>query len=291
MSKLIILRGCPASGKSRFSTGQLLLSDRIRMVVNRDTLRRETHPTHKWPGYIFSRANEKEVTERQNSLTREYLNKGYEVISDNTNLNEKTVNSQKAIAEECGADFEIKDFFDVPLHKLIERNLQREHSVPESVIHDMYRKQLEIQGRIIEPSGGLPDCIICDLDGCICEKGPRGPFEWHRVGEDTPRADVIEVVEKLAKDYKVFFLTGRDGVCLPESREWVEKHVYMVQPVEIYSRSVDDCRPDMEIKEELLRKHVLPDYNVKIWFDDRAQVVNHARALGLQVFQVDAGRF
>ena len=45
------------------------------------------------------------------------------------------------------------------------------------------------------------------------------------------------------------------------------------------------------VKHELFNKHVRHDYNVRGAFDDRNQVVEMWRAIGLTVFQVADGNF
>ena len=38
--------------------------------------------------------------------------------------------------------------------------------------------------------------VIVDIDGTLALRtGDRSPFDWHRVGEDTPNPPVIELVQ------------------------------------------------------------------------------------------------
>lgn len=71
--------------------------------------------------------------------------------------------------------------------------------------------------------------IIVDIDGTVADKGERGPFEWHRVGEDTPKHDVIEVVGRLVRSSTpppiVIFLSGRDEECWLATWDWLRRHV------------------------------------------------------------------
>lgn len=298
MNKLIITRGAPASGKTTFAKKEIF-DGRADVRYNRDDIRRSHHPTDKWPGYKFSKTNEKAVTSVQTGLIQAALGIGQIVICDDTNLNEKTLNRLKKIAEDAGAEVEVKDFFDVPLHKLIERNLRREHSVGEDVIHRMFRKQLEIQNRVITPTEGLPECVIVDVDGTIADMrkgqaGGRKPYDWHLVKYDLPKENVLDIVRYyIHNSSQVIFLTGRDGVAFQDTRDWIVKNTFgsnLFVPM-LYSRAVGDERPDCVIKEEILRAEVLPFYNVKFCVDDRNQMVDHWRALGLECWQVAAGRF
>ena len=296
MNKLILTRGAPASGKTTWAKKYL---DKHRGVyrVNRDDLRRIRHPSDNWPGYKFSKANEKDVSDHQESMIKTFSKGSFDVIVDDTNLNDKTLKRLTTLGNSLGFEVEVVDFFDVPLHKLIERNLKREWSVPEDVIHRMFRKQLEIQGRIIEKTEGLPDCIIVDVDGTIADmkKGhPEGrmAYDWHLVKNDLPKQNAIDVVEYLSSKNRIVFLTGRDGVAYNDTKTWIEKHISIWgNRFDLFSRKAGDERADCVIKEEILRKQVLPNYNVKYCLDDRNQMVDHWRALGLECWQVAAGRF
>ena len=302
--KYIVCRGCPASGKSTWAKSQ----GPNYVIVNRDDKRRKLFNFGQWNEYKFTNEKETLVTKE---IRRDILlaaEDGIDVIDDNTNLNPKYYDFKNL--EDLGYEIVIKDFFDVHLHELIERNLNREFSVPEDVIHRMFRAQLEIQGRVITSNPDLPDCIIVDVDGTIADMGKgekwgRSPFDWHKVGQDKPKQNVIKVVQSFINDFKnpqekIIFLTGRDGIALEDTKKWIVKNVFLgfnlfndsldFSP-EIYIRTAGDSRPDCVIKEEILRKHVLPRYNVSLAIDDRNQMVDHWRALGLECWQVAAGRF
>jgi hypothetical protein len=223
-----------------------------------------------------------------------------DVIDDNTNLNKKYFDRNVKEAENLGFTVEVKDFFDVPLDKLITRNLEREHSVPEDVIHRMYKSQMHLQGRYIEPDMTKASCVLVDIDGTVAEMGKgeswgRGAFEWHKVGQDRPRLNVINTVIDLASRHHIFFLSGRDGCAYEATQEWLKKNVVFDGLFECgYSlklRDAEDSRSDSVVKEELINKYVLPNYRIEFAIDDRDSVVHHYRAIGIECWQVSAGRF
>lgn len=292
MSKLICTVGCPGAGKTTWAMKQCRKSSNT-MRVNRDDLRRNIHPSDKWPGYKYSKANEKDVTERQEILVIKYLREGKDVIVDDTNFHQENITRFRGIAENCGADFEVKQFFDAHLHQLIERNLSREWSVPEDVIHRMFRKQLEIQNRIITPTGKDLTWVF-DIDGTLALMGKgeswgRMPYEWDKVGNDKPNDSVVGFCrELLATGDNIIFMSGRDGCCYDTTAKWLADQGLNG---ELFLRKAGDSRPDCIIKEELLRKHVLPYWDVHVYVEDRQQMVDHWRALGLECWQVAAGRF
>jgi|TARA_R100000084_G_scaffold109169_1_gene74359 uncharacterized HAD superfamily protein len=146
------------------------------------------------------------------------------------------------------------------------------------------------------------EAIIVDVDGTLADmRGIRTPFEWDKVHLDKPHQDVIDLVNDLAnidfekedpffgKKYKIIITTGRDGVCEKETRKWLQDH--NVPYDLLYIRDKGDFRKDSIIKSEIYMDHIRPKYNVKYVIDDRDQVVDMWRSLGLRVLQVAPGNF
>jgi len=59
----------------------------------------------------------------------------------------------------------------------------------------------------------------------------------------------------------------------------------------MYLRDDDDFRPDDVVKAELLGKIITDGYDPTVAFDDRNQVVNKWRELGIHCYQVRTGDF
>ena len=136
----------------------------------------------------------------------------------------------------------------------------------------------------------LPFCIICDIDGTIAEKGDRSPYDWKKVGLDTPKENVIHILEAYTSiNKRIILFSGRDGSCVAETVEWLAEK--KVPYDELHLRKADDNRKDSIIKRELYNKHIKGKYNVLFVLDDRDQVVKMWRELGLTCLQVDYGDF
>jgi histidinol phosphatase-like enzyme len=138
-----------------------------------------------------------------------------------------------------------------------------------------------------------PKCILVDVDGTLAKmkRGPgeRSPFDWHRVSEDLPNTPVINLVNVLSQEYAIIVLTGRDGIALEDTKDWLE-----YQGVEydgIYIRPEGNNQKDSIIKHNIYVNHILPNYEVEFVLDDRDQVVNLWRSIGLTCLQVDYGNF
>lgn len=117
----------------------------------------------------------------------------------------------------------------------------------------------------------------------------RGPFEWHRVGEDVAHEDIVELYRLYQdKGYKMIILSGRDEVCRSETEEWLA--TYVGDYHKLIMRKEKDSRKDSIIKLELF-KEICNDYNIVCAIDDRQQVVDVWRSIGLRCLQVAPGNF
>ena len=87
----------------------------------------------------WSKQNEKFVILTRDSMALSALDNGWNVIIDDTNLHPKHELHLKELAKFKNAEFEIKDFTDVPLDVCIERDLKRVNSVGKKLIGEMYK--------------------------------------------------------------------------------------------------------------------------------------------------------
>ena len=133
---------------------------------------------------------------------------------------------------------------------------------------------------------------LVDIDGTLALKGERGPYDWHRVGEDTPNEPVIEVVRALRKaGYGIVFVSGRMESCREDTVTWLNKHVFPVLGMLLMMRPDDDYRPDDVLKREIWETKLRDLFDVAGVIDDRARVVAMWRSLGLTCLQVAEGNF
>lgn len=148
-------------------------------------------------------------------------------------------------------------------------------------------------------SGGfrMPPVVLVDIDGTVADMGKgqpgrRSPFDWDRVGEDEPIWPVINVVKALCRDWSAIFVSGRDEICRRETLLWLDKHgltPYASTP--LFMRPHKDYRSDVDVKREIYEREIRDRYDVRLVLDDRIQVVNLWRELGLTCFQVAEGNF
>lgn len=132
MSKLIITRGLPASGKSTWAKKWVLEDPEHRVRINQDDIRLML-------GKYWVPSREKLVQEIQFNAIVEALSREFDVVIDNTNLNKKVLDQfNRLIRTFEDYEIEYKDFFDTPLSVCIERDKNRDLQVTEKVIRSFY---------------------------------------------------------------------------------------------------------------------------------------------------------
>mgnify|MGYP002699998559 FL=1 len=132
MSKLIITRGLPASGKSTWAKQWVLEDPEHRVRINQDDIRLML-------GKYWVPSREKLVQEIQFDAIVEALCREFDVVIDNTNLNKKVLDGfDRLIKTFEDYEIEYKDFFDTPLSVCIERDKNRDLQVTERVIRSFY---------------------------------------------------------------------------------------------------------------------------------------------------------
>jgi hypothetical protein len=132
--------------------------------------------------------------------------------------------------------------------------------------------------------------IIVDLDGTLALMNGRGPFEQHKCDTDLLCRPVAQAVHGLSlMGYLVLITTGRFQQHFGKTKEWLIRE--KVPHARIYMRADGDYLKDAVVKREIYENQIEPYYDVLLVLDDRAQVVNMWRELGLQCLQVAPGGF
>lgn len=284
--KLIMTKGLPGSGKSTWSKEyQKKHPDTVR--VNKDDLRAMLHAS------IHSKGKEEFVLGLRDSIVDKALKKGHDVIVDDTNFNPIHEEALRRKAVEAGAEFVVQDFTAVPLEDCIKRDALRANSVGKKVILQMYNQWCKSPIELVEYNPDIPDCYIFDIDGTLSIKGNRSPYEWSKVAEDEYNFAVVETFRRLQDNNhnpaKFIIFSGRDSSCREITEKWLKDNGIPYD--ELYMRPLADQTKDSIIKFGMYYNHIKNKYNVIAIFDDRDQVVEMWRSLGLPCFQVAEGDF
>jgi predicted kinase len=311
MTKLIVTRGLPASGKTTRARAWVAEDPTRRSRVNRDDLRQMLHGSAfvRQPG---DQSTERAVLSTRDSVVSGLLRHGVDVVSDDTNLAARTVRDLRRLATAAAADFEVWDLTDVPYEECVRRNALREgrQRVPDEALLSLYTRY--VRGRphplpladepagpalagvgpvLYRPDPALPAAVLVDVDGTVALMNGRSPYDETRVHEDLPNVPVIAAVRAMhAAGHEVVFCSGRTEDCRTATEKWLADHV-AVAHAGLHMRPAGDARKDAVVKAELFDRHIRDAYRVVCVFDDRRQVVQAWRSLGLTVFQVAPGEF
>lgn len=162
--RLIIPVGVPGSGKSTLAksfdgnTTKIVSSDMVRLnlfgddalqytdkVANRQIIKKKIRTEDLTAEELLKlkiRVCNELVFGLVDKQTREYLEAGYDVVYDATNIyrsgRKKTLEKFKGLYDEA-----IAYYFDIPIEVAKQRNQERNRTVPEEVIEAMYRKMQE----------------------------------------------------------------------------------------------------------------------------------------------------
>ena len=297
-----ILIGISGSGKSTFTDKVMKdrdFSDQI-VRINRDDLRRAmfmmgedyyTHPDFKKREILISELSEQ--------MMYDALNKGYDIIVDNTNLQKKYIDE---IIRKFNHLTDISlEFFGVTLteakHRVMLRDnladveyITRQFNDYTKLIKQMHGQPLFYPQTAPQVSFNkeLPKAYIFDIDGNLALKGDRDIFDDSKLHLDSEIMPVGEVLRALdAKGFKVIFLSGRQDSCYDTTKKWLEDNGLWTNHSEMFMRKTKDQRCDSIVKEELLINYVVPKYNVVGVFDDRLRVNRTWYKLGVFCFNTN----
>jgi predicted kinase len=301
VSTLYITRGLPGCGKTYQASAWVAEDPGGRARINRDDLRAMVHD-----GVHIKGVTEPRIIAVRDAAISALLRRGVDVVCDDTNLPQRTVRDLARLARRAGADFEVWDLTDQPLEQCVARDAGRVERVGEQVIRDMHSKFLRGKRHPLPmPEGGddadrlkpytatpgTPRAVLVDIDGTTALMCDRSPFDESRVGEDLPNLPVIKVVRALeAAGHRIVFMSGRSDACRTATEEWLTANVG-VRYDALFMRAAGDHRKDSVVKAELFDAHVRDTYDVVCVLDDRRQVVEMWRSLGLTVLQVADGDF
>lgn len=296
--KLILTVGISGSGKSTWAKEQWDKDPTNTIIVSRDTIRYMYGYTEQTIKEYYDRPDlnklENQVTKYEDNVIRQGLADNKTLIVDATHLRREYLERFKF----WNVPVDLK-FFDVDLDTAIKRDANRSRVVGKEVIERQYRQyqslkaslihsQIDFTTTTITQNSALPTCYIFDIDGTIAKMKDRSPYDWLKVSSDENVGWVSLVAQILYEQVFVIICTGRDEICTEETQSWL--NYFYIPFTEFHMRPQGDMRTDWIVKEEMWRD-ISKRYYINGIFDDRQQVVDRARSLGLKVFQVENHNF
>lgn len=295
MSKLLALRGISGSGKSTYARE---LKAQNWVVVSRDDIRETMFKD-------YQSVDEDVVTLIEDTAIAASLRAGRNVVVDDTNIRLKYLKRFAEIALKCNATFDVKQFdMDVAeaCRRVGVRAAEGGRLVPATVIQKQAQGLKSAKVNMQElfdapafepyetPVDGIK-AIIVDVDGTIAHNdGHRGWYDYSLVSGDKVQEKVAQVVRwaKLA-GFEIIIMSGRDDECQDDTIDWLDTNE--IPWDHIHMRKTGDQRKDSIVKIELFDQHVRDKFDIQFCLDDRNQVVDAWRSIGLTVFQVAEGNF
>lgn len=322
MAVMRILSGLPASGKTTYAHELLEKEPGKWARISYDDIRHES------PNYKFTKANEARVVERADHAAREAAEAGFNLLIDNTNLNEHNKWPWISLAAELGMTVEMH-YFRIDVKECVYRDALRQGKYSEggghvgrviiermALANGLIEFPEDRQIVIVDVDGTLADCShrrrqvpkncqkckgsgkIEGMRGLPCEKclgkGHVTGTDWKffytpdLILKDPPFPVVVEWVQNLYDHYTVLIVSGR-GADIAAEGTVNWLAKHQVPYHHIFMRQGGDHRDDVEVKQDIL--NMLPKDQIAFTIDDRNRVCDMWRKNGLTCYQVAEGDF
>jgi predicted kinase len=295
--KLILTRGIQGSGKTTWARQWVEEDPEHRIRINNDDIRNML-------GKYWVTSRENLVSSIKKNMAEEAINRGYNIVVDNMNLNAKEILFWKDMVKMANMDpdgyqyeIEFKDFF-IPLEECIRRDAMRSNPIGEKVIRETWKRYkhfiqtTEVERYVdnLRKYTGKPKCIVIDMDSTMCFNTTKRPWFGEGAAEgmldDVPNTGMCDIVRQLQEQYLVVVATGRDTSQEEVTKQWLAKQGINVD--EYYFRTNKDYRKGVVVKKEQIEA-ILEKYDIVAIFEDCEPIVDMYREMGLTVLQPNKG--
>lgn len=140
--------------------------------------------------------------------------------------------------------------------------------------------------------------VIIDLDGTLCNADHRRhhvenqPKNWKAFYDgmcnDEPHEWCKTLYDGLKDTLEILFVTGRPANYEEMTRAWLHRHGFEGK---LFMRPEGDFRADWVVKTEIYMDRIAVNFDIVFCVDDRKQVVDAWRKLGLTCLQCAEGNF
>ena len=309
LKKLIICRGIQGSGKSTFAKQWCHEDPEHRVRFNNDDIRNML-------GDYWIPSREEIVVELKKKFLLSSMERGYDIIIDNMNLNPKEVqfyenlirdwNNLKNIPTnhtKVNYEIEFKNFF-TPVEECIRRDSMRPNPIGEKVIKDTWKRykgfiiQEEIKNMLEKTPAHVEGgqlAILVDMDATLCLNTTNRPYYGKGAAEgmlnDIAIEEICTLVRCMKEKCKVFIVTGREGTqeIIDSTKKWLSDHNITVDGM--FFRPIGDYSPSAKCKRIIYEKNIKGKFNVLFILEDNNKCVEMWRDLGLVCLQPNEGKF
>jgi len=295
MQFIELLYGLPGSGKSKYAK-EKVREDSTYKRVNKDDIRELLFSS------VFNKENEKLTINIRDTLIYELLNKGYNVIVDDTNFPFGGEHYQTIcnIAKNHGNVMVIEKYIDIDLETAIKNNKgEFRKEIPENVIINMYNKYIKNKNyqtssvffeksKKVENNSNLQNCVIVDIDGTLAYNTNRNIYDYDNVITDDVNKNLVYLLNSL-QNVQILLLTGRPEDCRKQTKEWLYKN--NINYHVLFMRDINNNESDFIIKQKIYNQCIKPLFNCLCIFEDRKRNIDMWRGIGLEAYQVKYGNY
>lgn len=144
--------------------------------------------------------------------------------------------------------------------------------------------------------------IICDLDSTLFNTDHRihhikgqGKPDWDAFNaacvDNTPNKWCVELVLAMRRaGHDIIFVTGRWDDYYADTARSIADHLGPLDCL-LFMRKKGDFRKDFDVKREIYQEHIAENYDVSFCVEDRGQVVDMWRSLGLVCLDCVGGEY
>lgn len=299
MLEIIVLKSCPAAGKSTWAKQKVSQDPDNWCIINNDQIRNMCNSS------IYSPEYEKLISKFRLNMISTALKFNKNVIVDNVNADEKHFKEICRLAREVNLDIKVYEkHFYIDLQEAILRDSKRigKECVGEKVITNFWNKlgkenfknykpkeEIFYKNKTInklEQNKLLPHCIILDLDGTVSLLNGRDPYNAFTCDRDSANEFVVKLAKLYYSDnHELIFCSGREDKYREQTIRFLQDHFYEYD-YQLFMRSSEDFRSDDIIKEEIYNKYIKDRYYVEVVVDDRLRVCRLWHKLGLNLLRV-----
>ena len=291
MSKLVIMRGLPGSGKSTWAKAWVNEDPINRVRLNWDDMRNMMGPY-----WIPERENTGILKELREKFLKHMMERNWDIVCDNMNLNSKEIEFYKNIVKEFNEDghsytIEFKDFF-IPVEECIRRDAMRANPIGEKTIKSLFHKYMPLivgseHRKKIESQptyrADKPDCIIVDMDGTLAFNLSGRSFfdDIDMIKYDTPLLATVSILRamKMTGTCNIFIVTGRSEKSREATEVWLTENNIPFDKV--FMREEGDFSHSNDFKQKVYEDNIKNNYNVLFVLDDDTKCMKMYQDQGL----------
>ena len=291
MSKLIIMRGLPGSGKSTWAKAWVNEDPINRVRLNWDDMRNMMGPY-----WIPERENTGVLKELREKFLKHMMERNWDIVCDNMNLNPKEIEFYENIVKEFNEDghpytIEFKDFF-IPVEECIRRDAMRANPIGEKTIKSLFHKYMPLivgseHRKKIESQptycADKPDCIIVDMDGTLAFNLSGRSFfdDIDMIKYDTPLLATVSILRamKMTGTCNIFIITGRSEKSREATETWLAENNIPFDKV--FMREEEDFSHSNDFKQKVYENNIKNNYNVLFVLDDDTKCMKMYQEQGL----------